>query len=130
MNVAVGDRIKRLREKRDWSQLELAERVGINNSVLSRIEAGKRKARADELDKIASTLNVTSEYLLGRDSFVSKVKSGEGIKEQTAATEAHELFHLLSQDGITLEGKILTAEDRKRIKEMIHIMFPNEKDAD
>ncbi|MEK5026664.1 helix-turn-helix domain-containing protein [Paenibacillus sp. FSL M7-1046] len=32
-----GDRIKKLREARGISQIELADRIGINNSVLSRI---------------------------------------------------------------------------------------------
>jgi transcriptional regulator with XRE-family HTH domain len=65
MEKTVGMRIQRLREKRGWSQIDLANKVGINNSVMSRIESGKRKIRADELQKIAAVLEVTPDQLLG-----------------------------------------------------------------
>jgi len=65
MSIA-GPIIKMLREKRDWSQIYLAERLGINNSVLSRIEAGKRDVEDYLLNKAADIFDVTSDYLLGR----------------------------------------------------------------
>lgn len=69
-----GDRIKRLREERGLSQLELAERVGINNSVLSRIESGKRPIEDKELNLFADFFEVSGDYLLGRS--ISKASSG------------------------------------------------------
>jgi transcriptional regulator with XRE-family HTH domain len=74
MNITPGLRIKQLREKRDWSQLELAKRVGINNSVLSRIEADKRPIEAELLAKFAEVFGVSSDYILGRlpkDKFIN-----------------------------------------------------------
>ncbi|AUM67396.1 XRE family transcriptional regulator [Brevibacillus laterosporus] len=61
-----GQRIKLLRETRKWSQLLLSEKLGINNSVLSRIEAGKRDVEDYLLNKAADIFDVTSDYLLGR----------------------------------------------------------------
>jgi HTH-type transcriptional regulator, competence development regulator len=62
----VGDRIRELREERDWSQREFAKRVGINYSVINRIELGKRNVEDHELAKIADVFGVTTDYLLGR----------------------------------------------------------------
>lgn len=63
----VGQRIKILREKKEWSQVHLAEKLGINNSVLSRIEAGEKKHVEDYLiSKAADVFNVTTDYLHGR----------------------------------------------------------------
>lgn len=62
----IGLRIINLREKRNWSQRELARRVGLNASVMNRIELGERPIKDFELDKIASTLDTTTDYLLGR----------------------------------------------------------------
>jgi HTH-type transcriptional regulator, competence development regulator len=62
----VGDRIRELREERDWSQREFAKRVGINYSVVNRIELGKRNVEDHELAKIADVFGVTTDYLLGR----------------------------------------------------------------
>ncbi len=63
--VNVGSRLKALREDRDLSQIEVAEALGINNSVLSRIENGKRPVEDDLLSKFAQFYGVTSDYLLG-----------------------------------------------------------------
>lgn len=65
MSVA-GDRIKKLREREGLTQLDLAKKVGINNSVLSRIEAGKRPVEDNEMNLFADFFDVTTDYLLGR----------------------------------------------------------------
>ncbi|MED1950484.1 helix-turn-helix domain-containing protein [Brevibacillus centrosporus] len=63
----VGQRIKALREKENWSQVHLAERLGINNSVLSRIESGEKKHVEDYLiSKAADVFDVSTDYLHGR----------------------------------------------------------------
>ncbi|BFH10663.1 helix-turn-helix domain-containing protein [Paenibacillus melissococcoides] len=64
--MGVGDRIKKQREKMGLTQMELADRLGINNSVLSRIEAGKRGVDDNELLLFADFFDVDSDYLLGR----------------------------------------------------------------
>ncbi|MBO1005647.1 helix-turn-helix domain-containing protein [Pseudogracilibacillus auburnensis] len=62
----VGQIIVNLRENRNWSQRELARRVGLNASVMNRIESGERPVKDFELDTIASVLDTTTDYLLGR----------------------------------------------------------------
>ncbi|MBR2214394.1 MAG: helix-turn-helix domain-containing protein [Selenomonadaceae bacterium] len=66
--MKTGERIKNVREDRDILQQEMADAIGMNVSVLSRIENGTRQVRDDELVKIADKLNVTTDYLLGRDN--------------------------------------------------------------
>lgn len=63
-----GDRIKILREEKKLSQLELAERIGINNSVLSRIESGKRSIEENEINLFADFFEVSGDYILGRST--------------------------------------------------------------
>lgn len=62
--MSTGERIRNTREDLDILQQELADAVGINVSVLSRIEKGTRAIRDDELAKIANKLHVSSDYLL------------------------------------------------------------------
>jgi transcriptional regulator with XRE-family HTH domain len=64
--MKIGDRIKALREKKGWTQLELADKAGINNSVLSRIEANKRPVEDYLLAKFSDIFDVNADYLLGR----------------------------------------------------------------
>ncbi|WP_243895796.1 helix-turn-helix transcriptional regulator [Paenibacillus sp. F411] len=68
MSVA-GDRIKKLREREGLTQLDLANKIGINNSVLSRIEAGKRPVEDVEMNAFADFFDVTTDYLLGRTDY-------------------------------------------------------------
>ena len=65
-DTKTGQRIVNLREKKNWSQRELAKRVDLNASVMNRIESGERPIKDFELDKIASVLDTTTDYLLGR----------------------------------------------------------------
>lgn len=61
----IGQRIYDLRIERDIQQGELANAVGLHQSVLNRIEKGSRPARDIEIAAIASFLQVSSDYLLG-----------------------------------------------------------------
>ena len=72
-----ASRIANLREGHDLNQKELADKLGINRSVLNRIEKGTRPIRDDELNLIANYFNVSTDYLLGRD-----VNSKESLSEE------------------------------------------------
>ena len=61
----IGQRIYDLRIERDIQQGELANAIGLHQSVLNRIEKGSRPARDTEIAAIASFLQVSSDYLLG-----------------------------------------------------------------
>lgn len=65
MKRGIGARIKHLRESRGWSQMLLGEKVGLNNSVLSRIEDEKRPVQDAELIRFCEVFNVAADDLLG-----------------------------------------------------------------
>ncbi|MFE2941855.1 helix-turn-helix domain-containing protein [Streptomyces sp. NPDC059255] len=57
-------RIRSLRTARGWSLDNLAERVGISPSQLSRIETGHRRISLDQLTAIASALGTSLDQLV------------------------------------------------------------------
>lgn len=63
--TSVGALIASLRERQGWSQRALARWVGIDQSAVSRIEAGRRRLSADELQRFADALHVSADELLG-----------------------------------------------------------------
>jgi len=69
----IGSRIISLREDKNWSQRGLAKRVGISPSVMNRIELEERPIKDFELDILASVLETTTDYLLGRELYEVKV---------------------------------------------------------
>ncbi len=60
----IGATIARLREQQGWSQRQLAKWVGLDQSAVSRIEAGRRRVAAEELQRFADAFHVTADDLL------------------------------------------------------------------
>jgi transcriptional regulator with XRE-family HTH domain len=61
---SIGRVIARLREEQGWSQRQLAKWVGLDQSAVSRIEAGRRRVSAQELQRFADTFRVSADALL------------------------------------------------------------------
>jgi transcriptional regulator with XRE-family HTH domain len=58
--------LRTLRQKRGWSQTELATRAGVQQALVSAIEVESANPTIESLDKIASALGVRIEDLFGR----------------------------------------------------------------
>lgn len=59
-----GDRIKRLRKSKGLSQTQLAAQVGLDNSMITKIEKNQSPGSLPTLQKIAAALGVTLVELL------------------------------------------------------------------
>jgi transcriptional regulator with XRE-family HTH domain len=68
MSSEIGKRLRYLREKRKWSQKQVAEKLNIDNSVLSKIESEKRGVEVPLLQKFADLFEVSTDYILGRNN--------------------------------------------------------------
>lgn len=62
-----GERLKQLRNEKDFNQSELAEKVGVNQSTISQLEKGFRNPTPALVKKIAIALEVDREELAGKD---------------------------------------------------------------
>lgn len=69
--MSINKRIISLREKKNWSQKELAKRININQSVMNRIESGERPIKDEELSNIAIALDCSADYLLGIENIIT-----------------------------------------------------------
>lgn len=58
MNEKLGKRIRKARKERKMSQEELADRVGLHYTTISRIERGISNPPIQTINKIAKTLRV------------------------------------------------------------------------
>lgn len=63
----LGDRIKALRERMEWTQTLLAKKIGISKSVMSRIEAGTRPLEDSLLVKLVEIFDVSADYIIGTE---------------------------------------------------------------
>lgn len=74
--VEFGDRLRQLRKDRNLTQQQLAELIGVKNSVISFYEVGERIPSPEVLRKLALALHVTSDYLLGIERAATLDASG------------------------------------------------------
>ncbi len=64
--IRLGIRIRQLRRKRGWTQVVMAERVGLDRSFLADVERGKRNISILNLELIAKGLRLSLSQLLSR----------------------------------------------------------------
>ena len=92
-------RIKLSREKKGWSQAELARNAEITPAAVSQFEKGSRKPNMPILRKLGKVLDVSIDYLVGESD------KENGIKVQNKWQEFYRGFSELSdKDRDILKG--------------------------
>lgn len=66
MDIPLPERLILARNRLQWSQSDLAERSGFQPSAISHFETGKRCPSVENLVRLADTLRVSTDWLLGR----------------------------------------------------------------
>lgn len=82
--VDFGNRLKTLRLREDYTQAQLATRLGLTKSVISAYETGLRMPSYDILISISRIFKVSTDYLLGLESKQEIDLSGLTEQEVTA----------------------------------------------
>lgn len=105
-----SERLKELRKKANFTQIEVAEKLGISQPAYASWERGAKKPTQENLVKIAQVLNVSVDYLVGN----SEDKSDE--------LDNIELLFRMNSKGLTDEEKkvfkkelIEFMEERKKV---------------
>ena len=102
--TTVGQRIREIRKQRNLTQRELAEKVGINFTYLSRVENDRlddeQTPREETLQKIARALDTDSDelLLLARripDTFRTRILAKPGIFRRILKLSDSDLEELL-----------------------------------
>ena len=87
-----GKRIKELREKRGIKQSDLAEMTHIGRSAIGCYEIDRIAPTYVNLIKLAETLNVSTDYLLGYDTDDYLDLSGIDEKQREYIKELYKVF--------------------------------------
>ena len=64
--VGLGERIRKLRKKRGWTQEIMAEKIGMDRSFIADLERGKRNITILNLVVLAQGFDITLSQLLSR----------------------------------------------------------------
>lgn len=63
--VEFGQRLKSLRKQRGMTQKQLADLIGVQNSIISFYEVGDRFPSPEIIIKLAAIFHTSTDYLLG-----------------------------------------------------------------
>lgn len=61
---AFGQRVKKLRKQKGWTQKELGNRIGVTYTQLNKYEGGTNAPPLDKLQALASALETSIDYLV------------------------------------------------------------------
>lgn len=84
MDNQLGNRIKRLRLQADFTQSQLARKLEVSPALISAYELGERKPSIEILVSLASTFQVSTDYLLGLKSQQAGGLEGLSLEEVQA----------------------------------------------
>lgn len=108
--MTIGERIKKLRLEKGYEQQDICDFLNIEQSTLSNYENDRRTPKPDMLAKMADFFGVTTDYLLGRKTELTK-------KDQIEIDEYLSNFEneLLTQTGLMFDGEPMTQESKEKL---------------
>ena len=118
--MSLGYRLKKEREKRNWSQKFVAEKIDITNTVLSNYERDYRDPDTETLKKLADLYGVSTDYLLGLTDNPQPKKSVIVAGQEIELTQEElKLFEELKKHPILFHD--LASDPEKKVKELIKL---------
>lgn len=89
--MTLGERVKKIREKKGWTQEYLAEKAEISKSYLSEVENNKTSPGSNTLLQIANALGATVDYLLQGGKEPNEVSNTEIVIPSNLSQAAEDL---------------------------------------
>lgn len=127
-----GEKLRKLRKEKGLTIRKLGELSGVAHSYLSQVETGKRGIpKVETLEKIAAGLNISSIDLLVQagyidpDEYVKMKKEEDDIEWSLIEQQQERSIDILldSEDDLYFQDKILTTEEKAKIKSLIEIVL-------
>ena len=122
--MLLKDKIKQLRKDRGLTQASLGKLINKSSQVISNWERGYTSSiNQDDIKRLATALNINISELLNDTDF----NINDCIDIQTK-NKPKDLIKLLEKEEYTLNGEIVTQEDRDKIKRVIEALYWDAKE--
>lgn len=102
LNIAIGKRIRDIREKQNKTREQVAEQANISSQFLFEIETGKKSMTARTIINLAKTLSVSTDFLLLGSSPTSVMLEG---LPQTYQQLANEFLSVFAKGASSIDSK-------------------------
>ena len=118
----LGEKIKKYREEKKMTQVEVAEVLGVKPATVSKYESGILEPNIESLKKLAEIFNVSVDELIKEDDLdISRINILEVLREQKNMKLKGNLYHntqiTFAYNTNHIEGSKLTEDQTRYIYE-------------
>lgn len=116
--MTVGERIKFLREINEFTQKDVADRLGLEPAAISKYELNLREPNVEAIKKLSEIFEVSIDYLLGNEVDINEQRRiiDKNEKREHKLLISGEVEYLFEGHDYTTQEKI------ERVKEFIKNM--------
>ena len=98
------ERLKLLRKKHGYTQVSLAETLGVSKGTVAMWETGKRTPDFETLIKLSDLFDVRTDYILGKSNDASSAKLLDDDIEQLSRWELESVYTDLMRLYLSLDS--------------------------
>jgi DNA-binding helix-turn-helix protein len=131
----INEKIRRIRESKEWSQEQMAEKLNMSLNGYAKIERGETKLYLDKLEQIAQILDIDVVELIQSgeknicfqiESPLGSVYQGGGETQLLIEIERLKLALSHAREKEELLNKLLEQKDgeMKSLKELVNFIKP------
>ncbi len=120
--MTLGDRIKRLRQGRNWSQTQLAQRLDVHQKQVSGYERNVHVPSVEVLIRLAELLDVSLDYLAFEDR--DDTRSTSQIADRDLLRKMEEVDKLPEADKTTIKAVLDSFILKSRFQQLARIDEP------
>ena len=103
-------RLRELRHQQERTQADLAKLLGVNRSVISKLELGQQTPNATQLLKLSRYFNVSVDFLLE-------------CERSDDSDDTFDLLNLLDCNRLFIGDHRLSSDEREILKGVINAIF-------
>jgi len=101
-SFTLGDKIRRLREKQNLTQVQLAEKIGVSLSLIGQIETGRVKPALDTLQNISNVFGVSICYFLMSETEEMSIRQHSSTMHNDTLDKFNELIQGMETQDFNL----------------------------
>ena len=98
------ERLRLLRKKHGYTQVSLAETIGVSKGTVAMWETGKRTPDFETLIRLSDLFDVRTDYILGKSNDSSSAKLSDDDIEQLGRWELESVFTDLMKLYLSLDS--------------------------
>lgn len=103
-------RLRELRHQQERTQADLAKLLGVNRSVISKLELGQQTPNSTQLLKLSNYFNVSVDFLLE-------------CERSDDSYDTFDLLSLLDSNRLFIGNHRLSSNERQMLKDVVHAIF-------